>query len=253
MQKPFRAAFSSAFSLGEDMAPHKEIRARIMDGSKVTGTNLCVLILAMLIASIGLNMNSTAVIIGAMLISPLMGSILGMAYGTVSVDTHQFKRSAYGFAFQVILSVLASTLYFLLSPIKTVTSELSARTSPTIYDILIAICGGLAGIIGQTRKERSGTVIPGVAIATALMPPLCTCGYAIANAQWRMLGGAFYLFFVNAYFIFISSSVILALLKVPKLHELTEEEWKRIRMRMVRNTVLAALPAIVFTWMTLHP
>lgn len=173
MQQPFRSVIRAAFSLKEDTASHEEIRERIIGNGKVTGTNLCVLVLAMLIASVGLNTNSTAVIIGAMLISPLMGSILAMAYGAVSVNTDQFKRSAYGFLFQILLSVTASTIYFLLSPRKEATSELLARTTPGFYDVMIAVCGGLAGIIGQTRKDRSGTVIPGVAIATALMPPLC--------------------------------------------------------------------------------
>ena len=249
MQKPFQEVLRGAFSLREDMAPHAEIRDRIMDGGKVTGTNLCVLILAMLIASIGLNTNSTAVIIGAMLISPLMGSILAMAYSAVSADFVQFRRYGYGFAFQVFLSVAASTIYFLLSPIKETTSELLARTNPTLFDVLIAFCGGLAGIIGQTRKEKSGTVIPGVAIATALMPPLCTCGYSIANGQWRMLGGAFYLFVVNTYFIFMSSGLILSLLRIPRVQQLSEQEWKKLRRRMIRNTVLIVLPAAVFTYL----
>ncbi len=248
MQQPFRSVIRAAFSLKEDTASHEEIRERIIGNGKVTGTNLCVLVLAMLIASVGLNTNSTAVIIGAMLISPLMGSILAMAHGAVSVNTDQFKRSAYGFLFQILLSVAASAIYFLLSPRKEATSELLARTTPGFYDVMTAVCGGLAGIIGQTRKDRSGTVIPGVAIATALMPPLCTCGFAIANGQWRMLAGAAYLFIVNTYFIFTSSAVVLALLRIPRERELTEKEWILLRKNMIRNTIIILIPAAAFTF-----
>ena len=190
-----------AFSLKEDSAPHEEIKARLLDGGQVTGTNMCVLVCAMIIASVGLNMSSTAVIIGAMLISPIMGSILASAYGSVSADYPLLRNHLLGFGIQVAISVSAAMIYFLLSPVKEPTVELLARTSPTFFDVLIAFFGGIAGIIGQTRIDKTNTVIPGVAIATALMPPLCTCGYAIANCRWDMLLGAGYLFILNAYFI----------------------------------------------------
>jgi uncharacterized membrane protein len=122
---------------------------------------------------------------------------------------------------------------------------LLARTSPTFFDVLIAFFGGLAGIIGQTRIDKANTVIPGVAIATALMPPLCTCGFSIANARWDMLLGAGYLFIINAYFIFLSASIILSVLRIPKTTELTEKQWKRHRLRMVRNTIIIAIPSII--------
>jgi uncharacterized membrane protein len=111
--------------------------------------------------------------------------------------------------------------------------------------VLIAFFGGLAGIIGQTRLDKTNTVIPGVAIATALMPPLCTCGYAIANGRVDMLLGAGYLFIINAYFIFLAASIILTVLKIPKVKELSEKEWRRHRLRMVRNTLIVAIPSIV--------
>ena len=234
-----------AFSLKEDSAPHEEIKARLLDGGQVTGTNMCVLVCAMIIASVGLNMSSTAVIIGAMLISPIMGSILASAYGSVSADYPLLRNHLLGFGIQVAISVNAAMIYFLLSPVKEPTVELLARTSPTFFDVLIAFFGGIAGIIGQTRIDKTNTVIPGVAIATALMPPLCTCGYAIANCRWDMLLGAGYLFILNAYFIFLSASIILSVLKIPKTKELTEKEWRRHRFRMVRNTIVIAIPSIV--------
>lgn len=237
-----------AFSLREDKADNDEIRDRLLSGGKVTGTNLSVMICAMIIASVGLNTGSTAVIIGAMLISPIMGSILAVGYGTASVDVDIVKKHLIGFAFQIILSVAASTIYFLLSPIKEPTSELIARTQPSFFDVIIATAGGFAGIIGQTRKDKANNIIPGVAIATALMPPLCTCGYSIANGNWRMLGGASYLFIVNAYFIFLSSTVILSIFGIPKAREMTEEQWIRLRARMVRNTILTLLPGILYVF-----
>lgn len=233
------------FSLSEDSASNDEIRSRLLDGGRVTGTNMCVLVCAMVIASVGLNMSSTAVIIGAMLISPIMGSILASAYGNVSADYPLLRNHMIGFGLQIAISVAAASIYFLLSPVKEPTVELMARTSPTFYDVLIAFFGGLAGIIGQTRLDKTNTVIPGVAIATALMPPLCTCGYSIANGRWDMLLGAGYLFIINAYFIFLSASAILTVLKIPKTKELTEKEWKMHRLRMVRNTLIIAIPSIV--------
>jgi uncharacterized membrane protein len=146
---------------------------------------------------------------------------------------------------QIAISVAAASIFFWLSPIKEPTVELLARTSPTFFDVLIAFFGGLAGIIGQTRIDKANTVIPGVAIATALMPPLCTCGFSIANARWDMLLGAGYLFIINAYFIFLSASIILSVLRIPKTTELTEKQWKRHRLRMVRNTIIIAIPSII--------
>lgn len=233
------------FSLSEDSASHEEIKSRLLDGGQVTGTNMCVLVCAMVIASVGLNVSSTAVIIGAMLISPLMGSILASAYASISADYPLLQKHLLGFATQIAISVIAATIYFTFSPVKEPTVELLARTSPTFFDVLIAFFGGLAGIIGQTRQDKTNTVIPGVAIATALMPPLCTCGYSIANGRWDMLLGAGYLFIINTYFIFMSAGIILSVLKIPKIRELTEKEWKIRRFRMIVNTIIIALPSIV--------
>ena len=167
-----------------------------MDGGKLTETNMCVLVCAMVIASVGLNMSLTAVIIGAMLISPIMGSILASAYGCVSADYNLLRNHMIGFGLQIAISVSAAAIYFFLSLVKELTVELLARTSSTFYDVLIAFFGGLAGIIGQTRLDKTNTVIPGVAIATALMLPLCTCGYSIATGRWDMLLGVAYLFII---------------------------------------------------------
>lgn len=232
------------FSLKFDVASPEVIDERFVSGGIVTGPNLSILVLAILIASIGLNVNSTAVIIGAMLISPLMGTIHSAAYGTATVDMDLIKRSVVGFFFQVFMSLVTSTIYFAITPLKTATSELLARTQPTAWDVLIAICGGLAGVIGLTRKEKSN-VIPGVAIATALMPPLCTCGYAIANGEWRMLLGAGYLFSVNTYFIFLSAAIILVVLEVPRVGTIAPKVWKRLKSSVIRNTILIVIPSIV--------
>ncbi len=247
MKMTVKEILKDAFSLESDTANHEEIRTRLVEGGQVTGTNMCVLMLAIFIASIGLNMNSTAVIIGAMLISPLMGSIQAAAYGTATADLRLFGKSVIGLMFQVMVCLITSTLYFLISPISTTTSELLARTQPTIWDVLIALFGGIAGIIGITRKEKSN-VIPGVAIATALMPPLCTCGYGIATGQWRFLLGAGYLFLVNSYFIFFSSAAILLMLKVPRKKEITLEQWKRLKKVIIRNTIIMILPSIVIAY-----
>ena len=243
--EPIKETVRKMFSLQEDIASNEEIRNRLLAGGRVTGTNMCVMVCAMVIASVGLNVNSTAVIIGTMLISPLMGSILALAYGTVSVDVNIIKKHAVGFGFQILASVTASSIYFCLSPLKEATTELLARTSPSFFDIIIATAGGLAGVIGQTREDKANNIIPGVAIATALMPPLCTCGYSIANGSWRMLGGAFYLFVINAYFIYMSSCLVLSAFRIPKVRELTWNEWKRLRKAMIRNTILVVLPCIL--------
>ena len=247
-----REQIRKAFSLKEDSASNEEIRTRLLDGGQITGTNMCVLVCAMIIASVGLNVSSTAVIIGAMLISPIMGSILASAYASVSADYPLLRQHTIGFGIQIAISVTAAAIYFFLSPIKEPTAELLARTSPTFFDVLIAFFGGLAGIIGQTRLDKANTVIPGVAIATALMPPLCTCGFSIANGRWDMLLGAGYLFIINAYFIFLSAGIILSVLEIPKMRELTDKEWRRHRFRMVRNTIIIALPSIVAVYMMMQ-
>ena len=243
--------FHEMFSIRKDVATREQIRESLISGGRVTGTNMCLLVLAILIASIGLNVNSTAVIIGAMLISPLMGTIHAFAYGTATSDSALSVRSVLGFAMQVLISLCASTLYFTISPLSDATSELLARTQPTIWDVLIAICGGVAGIIGVTRKEKSN-VIPGVAIATALMPPLCTCGYSIAHRQWKMLLGAGYLFAANTYFIYLSAVIILIILGVPKVREVDAKRAKRMKRMLIRNSIIMIIPSILVAYLMVH-
>ena len=230
------------FDLRGDIASTQEITKRVHAGIRFRGTNLSVLILAIFIASIGLNMNSTAVIIGAMLISPLMGSILGIGYGLARYDSVYIRSSAGNLFAQVLISVAASTLYFFLTPIDTPTSQLLARTSPTIWDVLIAVFGGLAGIIGVTRKE-GGNVIPGVAIATALMPPLCTAGYGIATGVMAYTVGALYLFFINSFFICLTAFIVLKIIDIPSKIERDSVEFSRQKIYLMVLAILVTLPS----------
>ncbi len=244
--KSFKQLFRSFFSIRDDVASHDEIKARIMAGGRITGTNAVILICAIIIASVGLYTSSTAAIIGAMLISPLMGTIICISYGVVSIDFKIIKSSTKGLLFQFLIAITISTLFFLITPKIEPTSELLARTNPTIYDILIAFFGGLAGIVAQTREEKFSNVIPGVAIATALMPPICTMGYSLANAQWTMLYKSAFLLLINIYFIFASSAVVLSILDVPKVKGLTAKQWKILHSKMIRNVVFIMIPVIIF-------
>ena len=184
----------------------EEIIKEISEGVSFRGSTLWVLIFAIFIASLGLNVNSTAVIIGAMLVSPLMGPIIGMGLAVGIGDLELLKRSGRNFGVATLISVLTAMVYFLITPLSDAQSELLARTTPTIYDVLIATCGGAAGFIALCTKGKSN-VIPGVAIATALMPPLCTAGYGLATGHILYFLGAFYLFFINTVFISLSTYV----------------------------------------------
>ena len=239
------------FDLHGDIASIQEITERINAGVQFRGTNLSVLMLAIFIASIGLNMNSTAVIIGAMLISPLMGSILGIGYGLARYDSTYSRSSAGSLLAQVIISVATSTLYFFLTPIDGPSSELLARTSPTIWDVLIAVFGGLAGIIGVTRKE-GGNVIPGVAIATALMPPLCTAGYGIATGVMAYTVGALYLFFINSFFICLTAFIVLKIIDIPSKIERNSVEFSRQKRYLMAFAVLVTLPSCFFAYQSVQ-
>ena len=201
-----------------------------------------VLVCSIFIASIGLNVNSTAVIIGAMLISPLMGPILatGLAVGTNDMDL--LRRGLKNFLVMVTVALITSTFYFLITPISDQQSELLARTRPTLLDAGVAIFGGIAGIIGVSRRNR-GNVVPGVAIATALMPPLCTAGYGLATAQWNFLFGALYLFLLNSIFISLSTVGIVRLLKFPLTKEVNPLREKRVKTIMAISIVLLLTPS----------
>lgn len=246
-QDQLKNIIAEAFSITEDTASKREIKNRLQSAGKVTGTNLCMMVCANLIACIGLNAGSMTVVVGAMLIEPLLGSILMLAYSTAAADRHLLKAYGLGFAFQIAASILASTVYFLLTPLKEPTAELISMTRPALYEVVVALVGGIAGMIGMTRKEKVNTIIPGVAIATSLMPPLCTCGYAISAWNLNMLAGAAYLFLVNAYFIALGASLILSLFKIPRAEEMTDEEWEKAKKKMIRNTVIFIIPALIAT------
>ncbi|KPF67136.1 hypothetical protein IP84_13290 [beta proteobacterium AAP99] len=219
------ARLNRMFNLRSGMDDAAAIDANIREGVETFGINLWVLILAMLVASIGLDVNSTAVIIGAMLISPLMGPIVGLGYGLALADFRLMRKAATTLLIFVLLSLGASTLYFLLSPLQEPGSELLARTRPSLWDVLIAFVGGSAGIIALTRKSFSN-VLPGVAIATALMPPLCTVGYSLANAQWQWALGAFYLFIINGVFIALATLLFAKLLRLrPQIIHAERAAW----------------------------
>lgn len=209
------------------------------------GTNLWILVFAILVASVGLNMNSTAVIIGAMLISPLMGPINGIGYSIATYNFTLFRSAIKNLSFAVAASLVASTVYFALSPVSTAHSELLARTSPTIYDVLIALFGGLAGIVAISSKQK-GNVIPGVAIATALMPPLCTAGYGLATGQFNYFFGAFYLFTINTVFIAISALVISQMLKFPIRTIIENNQRKKINQGITFVILITIVPSIYF-------
>ena len=207
--------FVRNFDIRQEKEDDRETIESIKRGVEFKGTNLWVLIFATFIASLGLNMNSTAVIIGAMLISPLMGPIMGFGLGLGTFDFELIKRAFRNFATATVFGIITSTIYFLLTPIDEAQSELLARTQPTVYDVLIAFFGGLAGIVASSTKSK-GNVTPGVAIATALMPPLCTAGFGLASGNLYYFFGALYLYFINTVFISLATFLVVRLLKYPK-------------------------------------
>lgn len=237
--------FFHPFAIKKEQENFGDIMQSIRDGISFRGTNLWVLIFAILIASIGLNVNSTAVIIGAMLISPLMWPIIGIGVSIGINDSLLFKRAIRNFLFAMSVSLFTSTLYFLISPLSEAHSELLARTSPNIYDVLIALFGGLAGIIAIVSQKK-WNVIPGVAIATALMPPLCTAGYGIATMRADFFLGALYLFFINSVFIAFAAVVVSRLLRFPYREFPDESERMRSRNLIAFSLILTLIPSIYF-------
>ena len=231
------------FNIHFERADDATIAKRLIGGAKIKGPALVILILSIFIASIGLNMNSTAVVIGAMLISPLMGPILAIGFGFATLNFTVAKSGILRLSVQITIAVLASALYFYISPVQTATSELLARTEPNIFDVFIAIFGGLAGIIGQTRKTLDN-VIPGVAIATALMPPLCTAGYGLASGNWTYFFGASYLFFINAFFIFFAAFIVLKGVYSLPSHKQAEEINRRNQLIFLVIGLIMAIPSI---------
>lgn len=244
MEKQVRKLIS-IFNLHSESEDYETIHNEIEKGIQFKGTNLWILMFAIVVASVGLNMNSTAVIIGAMLISPLMGPINGMGYSLATYDFYLFRRSLKNLVYAVGVSLLTSALYFLLSPLNEAHSELLARTSPTIYDVLIALFGGLAGIVAISSKLK-GNVIPGVAIATALMPPICTAGYGLATLQFNFFFGALYLFTINTVFIAFAALLVCQYLKFPIRSIVDPDRKKRVNQALSAVMLITAIPSVYF-------
>lgn len=235
------------FDLQEGKEDELETIEYISKNVEFRGANLWILIFAIFVASVGLNVNSTAVVIGAMLISPLMGPIMGIGMAAGINDFDLLKRSLRNLGVAVFIAILTSSIYFTFTPLDDAQSELLARTEPTIWDVLIALFGGLAGIIAGSRKEKSNA-IPGVAIATALMPPLCTAGYGLATMNLYYFIGAFYLFFINSVFISLSTYLIVRFMKYPKKEFLDEKKEKRVQTYITVFTILTIVPSVYLAY-----
>jgi uncharacterized hydrophobic protein (TIGR00271 family) len=232
----------STLSLRDGKYDVEKVLQNVRDGIVFKGYNVWILMCSIIVASVGLNMNSTAVIIGAMLISPLMGPIRGIGFGVGVNDFKLLLESLKNFGITVGISLLTSFIYFLVTPIHDTTSELFGRTEPTFLDVVIAFFGGLAGVIAQS-KNKADTVIPGVAIATALMPPLCTAGYGLAIGEWSFFIGASYLFLLNSLLIATSTYIFVRYLKFPKKEYLTPKIEKRVKGYTLAFIIVAVAPS----------
>ena len=224
-----REFLKGRFSLEDDKAQRDEVVANISKGVEFRGVNLWVLIFATMVASLGLNVNSAAVIIGAMLISPIMGPIMGVGLSLGINDFELLKRSLRNLALMFIVAIITSTVYFFISPLSSNSSELLARTVPTTYDVLIALFGGLAGM----------------AIATALIPPLCTAGFGLATGQIRFFFGAFYLFFINSVFIALATYLVVRFLGYEKKVFIDKARERTVKRLMMAITLVTFIPSVV--------
>ncbi len=247
LHRQIKDFFVRNFDVRQEKEDELETIESIKKGIEFKGTNLWVLIFATFVASLGLNTNSTAVIIGAMLISPLMGPIMGFGLGLGIFDFDLIKRSFRNFATATVFSIITSTLFFLISPISEAQSELLARTQPTVYDVLIAFFGGLAGIVASSTKSK-GNVIPGVAIATALMPPLCTAGFGLASGNMYYFFGALYLFFINSVFISLATYLVVRVLKYPKKVFLDKQREKIVSRYVGIIVFFTIVPSIFLSY-----
>ena len=247
LHKQIMDFFVRNFDVRQEKEDELETIESIKKGIEFKGTNLWVLIFATFVASLGLNTNSTAVIIGAMLISPLMGPIMGFGLGLGISDFELIKRSFRNFATATVFSVITSTLYFLISPISEAQSELLARTQPTVYDVLIAFFGGLAGIVASSTKSK-GNVIPGVAIATALMPPLCTAGFGLATGNLLYFLGAFYLYFINSVFISLATYIGVRVMHFQRKQFVDKVREKLVRKYIIGIAIATMCPAVYLTY-----
>lgn len=235
--------FHDLIDLREGMDQESTVIA-IRNGRHMRGANAWMLICSIMIASLGLDLDSSAVIIGAMLISPLMSPILGIGLGVSINDQDTLFTSLIHFGISIAIALITSTLYFYLTPLGTFTSMIEARTEPTFFDSLVAIFGGLAGIISVTRKDKSNA-IPGVAIATALMPPLCVTGYGIAKGDAGIALSSFYLFFLNSFFIALTSYFIIRFLQFPFRKHPDPAEARRTRIAVGLFSLLIIIPGLL--------
>ena len=216
----------------------------ISNNKSMSGANAWMLMASIVIASIGLDLNSPAVIIGAMLISPLMAPILGLGLGAGINDRETIRKSLFHFAVALFIAISTSTIYFLMTPFGEVTDQIATRTEPGPLDILIAFFGGIAGIISYARKDLS-TTIPGVAIATALMPPLCVTGFGIAQGEWSIALSSFYLFFLNTFFVTVATYVMVRFLRFPYRKYVNRKERIRNTLFTMFFSLLAAVPGFM--------
>lgn len=248
------------FNIREGRAPYHMIRKRFVNGARLTGTHLCILIVAMIIACIGLDTDSDIAIVGAMLICPLMGSVLAIAYGVATVDRALMRDALGGLVLQMAFCLITSTIYFVLSPVAGMTPALVDNSGPTIWHLMLALVGGFAGGLGNSRDQEPATVISGVAVATALMPPLCAAGYGLAAANAGVFLGALYEFGINVVFIALSAAVVLLLLHTPLKRDLNDDgvvteaedelvraESHKIRWRIMLGTAIFAIPCVILT------
>jgi len=238
--------FQAAFNIKKG-TDYIHTSKNITSGIGIQGTNLWLMICSALLASIGLDTNSTAVIIGAMLISPLMSPILGVGYSVGVQDREIFIRSVRSLAYATFFSLLTSVIYFMITPLGQPTSEILARTRPTLLDIGIAFFGGVAGIVSYSRKEPT-IALPGVAIATALMPPICVAGFGLATGRMAIFGGAFYLFFINSVFIALSTYLIIKLLRFPVTEYIEKGKQKRVARYALLILFIFSVPSLWFLY-----
>lgn len=236
-----RKLLGDILDIREGSDPDKT-RAAIVHDIEFRGANVWTLIASVFIASIGLNMNSTAVVIGAMLISPLMGPIIGLGYSIAINDLTLLIKSIKNFGVMVVLAIVTSTFYFWLSPLTAASAELIGRTQPTLLDLFVAIFGGVAGIVSISKSERTN-VIPGVAIATALIPPLATAGYGLSEGNWIFFFGASYLFLINSVFIAIASFVVIRYLRFPYKEHVDPKRERKVKRVMIYFSIIVMIPS----------
>lgn len=252
--------FKHTFNIREGRAPYHVIRKRFVNGARLNGNHLCILIVAMVIACIGLDTNSDIAIVGAMLICPLMGSVLAIAYAAATLDRTLARDAAAGLIVQMVFCLITSTLYFNLSPVAGMTQAMADNSSPTVWDLILALVGGFAGGLGNSRDQEPATLISGVAVATALMPPLCAAGYGIAAMNLGLSMSALYEFGINVVFIALSAMLVLLLLGTPLKRDLNDDgvvtaqedadarsRAHTVRWRILIGTAIFAIPCIILT------